>query len=334
MMPGRLMKKLPIFILLLLMLPCTSLLANTEYNIGKALNDLNIISQGLSNIFDPLGSMSFIGDPVGYSFTPRFTLGVGMSFVLVPLENIVNPEDIGIDYTFEDLSFPYFPIPSIGVFMKWNNVKDEKQEFGLKLVGIPRYDGKEGGYAQNLLFGWKLRRRVIDTELFYFSRFGLSLGIFNEYIAGGVKFAGKTDFPIVADAVPEPVGTLSTETGFETTWEAFTLGVEAQANVKVLLFFNFFTGLRISKTIGQAATALEGNVLLIPDQDVVQEYGIDFDAVSADVTVKSFTEPSGLDYYLFLGTEFKVSVVVITLRTGRNFSDGVITIDGGIRFQF
>jgi hypothetical protein len=92
--------------------------------------------------------------------------------------------------------------------------------------------------------------------------------------------------------------------------------------------------MRISKTIGQATTALMGNIKLIPDPNVVSEYNIDFEAVTADATVKSFTEPSGLDYYLFLGAEFKVTVIVFTLRAGKNFKDDVITLDSGLRVQF
>jgi len=92
--------------ILLLLLPGVMLFA--QYDSSEVEEDMQNIAQGISELFgENVGSLSMIGDPIGYSTVPRFEVGVAAGAVFVPLENISTGEDTlydtgGLAYTLCD----------------------------------------------------------------------------------------------------------------------------------------------------------------------------------------------------------------------------------------
>jgi hypothetical protein len=312
---------------LILVGPSVSLFA--LYNFTNAENDLSIIAQGLSDIFGPnIGSMTFIGDPVGYSTIPHLAIGVAGGIAFVPTENI--SLGTSLEYDFGDIKA--IPLPAVGAYGKINL---KGLEIGAKLAGIPQIENKEAGLEiNNMIIGGKVRLRIIDKKLAVM-RMGLSIGGFFDYINGNISMIGRDtidimeDISVPQDGVKEKIGTITTETGFKTVWKGFSTGGEAQANFQLLLF-NIFVGGRVGKSFGKATTEIGGSTKLTP----LPGFELYVDDITDEITISKEAKPEGIEVNLFGGAEVKLLIFSLGVRGGYNINNGNFTVDGGARLQF
>lgn len=309
----------------ILVIPSVSLFA--LYDITKAEEELAILAQGLSDIFGPnIGSMTFIGDPVGYSTIPHLAIGVAGGVAFVPAENI--SLGTSLEYDFGDLKA--IPLPGVGAYGKVNL---KGFEIGAKLAGIPKLENEKAGVAiNNMIIGGKVRYRILDKKLAVM-RMGLSIGGFFDYINGNVSMIGRDTINIMEDVTgdgeKEIIGTLETETGFKTVWKGFSAGGEAQANFQ-LLIFNIFVGGRVGKSFGKATTEIGGTTTLTPSIDFPGEVT----PGSESISITKEAKPEGIEVNLFGGAEIKLLIFTLGLRGGYNINNGNFTVDGGARLQF
>jgi|GEM_PF-1862646 len=326
------MRKTAIFTMLLsillLLLPGFTLFA--QYDRAAVEEDMQNIAQSISELFgENVGSLSMIGDPIGYSTVPRFEVGVAAGAVFVPLKNI----STGIDTLYDTGGLAYTPIPSIAAHMK---VNIKGFELGAKLAGIPPFQFNSGnlnGELQNTIIGGKLRYEIVDKKVAVL-RFGLSAGGFYEYTRGNITMQMTESFAVLADVTPEPgdehIADLVSSNAFDSDWKGHTVGAELQGNMKVL-FINLFLGGRLSTSWGSANTTINGDVTVVP----VSGYeGFVTANPSESIDIATDASPSGLAYYGFGGVEFKILPVVIGGRLGYNFRNEVVTLDFGARLQF
>ena len=314
--------------LLLLLAPAGALFAQ-DYTSTEVLEDMESIAQSFSSLFgENVGSISMIGDPIGYSFIPHFSVGIAGGLVFVPIENI----NTGGDTQYDLGGLAYTPIPSVGVNLK---LTLSKFELGAKVAGIPPFELSQdtfSGEIQSLVIGGKLRYGLIDKHKGIF-QYGVSAGGFYEFTRGNLGLNLSDTFEVYEEVDAgspgeEHVANLNTTSGFDSAWRGHTLGGEVQGNVKIL-FVNLFGGGRVSTSWGKATTSIDGDVTV---QSVYPGYTVESPTESVDVTTEA--APSGLDFYGFGGLEFKIFPVVLGARGGYNFSNQVITLDFGARLQF
>jgi len=299
-----------------------SFLFSQDYSLADAENEMREIAVALSNTFGPnLGGMSFIGEPVGYSFTPRFEVGIAGGAVLVPLEDIAAGTSLDLDIGDLDR----LPIPAIAAHGKFSI---RRIEIGGKIAGIPEISDKDAGAGiSNIIIGGKVRYRLLNFKTFGLKG-GASVGGFYEYMNGYVTLTQSESTPIDYDEDGTPDGYIENAAGFKTEWNSSTFGGEAQANVQ-LLIFNIFAGTRLSKSFGKAETVLSGtgNITDAGTGPVIEE-----GAVLFNVTEES--KPEGIDTFLYGGVEVKILMLNVTGKIGYNLSNKNYTIDGGVRMQF
>ena len=321
-------------ILLFLLFASVPALFAQDYSSDDVLADMESIAQSFSTLFgDNVGSISMIGDPVGYSVIPHFAVGITGGFVFVPIENINTDPDLQYDLG----GLRHTPVPSVGVQLK---LTLNKFELGAKLAGIPQIDlskvskGELDGQLQNVVIGGKLRYGIIDKHKGIF-QYGVSAGGFYEFTKGSLGLNLNETFEVYEDVNPltpgdEHVANLLTSNAFDSTWRGHTVGGEAQGNVKIL-FVNLFAGGRLSTSWGKATTSIAGDVTVQPEAGYE---GFVSASLTESVDVTTEAGPSGLDVYGFGGLEFKILPVIVGVRGGYNFSNQVITLDLGTRLQF
>ena len=293
------------------------------YDTIEATGDLEVIAESLSDLFGKnIGSMTFLGDPVGYSTVPHFAVGVSGGVTLVPADNISAGSSAQLDLG----GLSYLPIPAIGAVGK-ANIKGF--ELGVKVSGIPNI-AVEGTRINSLILGGKVRYRLLDKKM-VLVRLGASIGVFYEYATGNVSFVDQTTMPVMEDidmdGNDEHVGDLTTTAGFDTKWSGSTVGAEAQANAKIL-FFNIFAGGRLSSSFGSSSTNLSGDSTLVSYHPSVSGGTI------SDLDINTEAGPSGLNTMVFGGVEFKILPINIVARGSYNFKNENITADLGARLQF
>jgi len=276
-----------------------------------------------------LGGMSYLGDPVGYATIKHLAIGIAGGAVLVPIENLTIPEGTAIDIDFGDLE--YIPIPVVGAYAK---IAFKRLELGAKLAGFPTYE-QDPVSVQNMIVGGKVRYRLAGFNQSLIKG-GVSVGALAEYMKGNLDITQKDGFPIDGgDVNPElegeTIGYVTTTAGIQDEWSAVTFGGEAQANFQVL-FLNFFTGARVSKTSGSAKSTFSGTVDFEAvegfDEYVESVTGLEVDPIS------NKSKASGIDIYGFGGLEVKILILTVTARGSYNFSNEVLSVDGGVRLQF
>jgi hypothetical protein len=314
--------------LLLLLAPAGALFAQ-DYTSTEVLEDMESIAQSFSTLFgENVGSISLIGDPIGYSVIPHFSVGIAGGLAFVPIENI----NAGGDTQYDLGELKYTPVPSVGVNLK---LTLSKFELGAKVAGIPSMEGGEDAtrwQIQSMVVGGKLRYGLIDKHRGVF-QYGVSVGGFYEFTRGDVGLNLSDTVKVYEEVDPlspgeEHVANLNTTSAFDSTWRGHTVGGEVQGNVKVL-FVNLFAGGRVSTSWGKATTSIDGDVTV---QSVYPGYTVESPTESVDVTTEA--KPGGIDFYGFGGLEFKILPVVLGVRGGYNFSNQVITLDFGTRLQF
>jgi hypothetical protein len=290
------------------------------YEITDAESEMQDIAVALSNVFGPnLGGMSFIGEPVGYSFIPRFEFGVAGGVVLVPLEDVTTGTNLDLDIG--DLA--HLPFPAVAAHGKFSI---NRIEIGGKIAGIPEIKDKDAGAGiSNIVIGGKVRYRLLNFKTFGLKG-GASVGGFYEYMKGYLALNQSESMPVDIDDDGTPEGTLTNEAGFETNWKAHTLGGEAQANLQLLLF-NLFAGTRVSKSFGKAETTIAGTSTLTSSAPVV------FPGLTT-LSISEESKPEGIDLFLYGGAEVKILILTVTGRVGYNLNNKNYTIDGGLRMQF
>ncbi len=325
----RLNKIIIIISLLFLIVPGTVLFA--QYDLGAVEQDLAVIAQSMSELFGPnIGSITFIGDPVGFATVPRFEIGAAGGAVFVPVNNIT--EGSNLQFDLGDL--PYIPIPSVGAHAK---LTIKRFEVGAKFAGIPSGEMQVDNVTaqvNNIVIGGKLRYRILDKKL-VIMQLGVSAGGFFEYTKGNINVSALETFSVFedvdSDGIDDHIANLATETGGNTTWSGSTFGAETQANLKII-FLNIFGGVRLSKSVGKATTEFNGNTTLTLTDPIydpfVDQYAATPISVSADAS------PKGLDTSLFGGLEVKILPIAIGARLGYNLKNENITLDAGIRVQF
>ena len=280
---------------------------------------------------ESLGGMSYLGDPVGYAIVRHLAIGVAGGAVLVPIENLTIPEGTAIDIDFGDLE--YIPIPVVGAYAK---IAFKRLELGAKLAGFPTYE-QDPVSVQNMIVGGKVRYRLAGFNQSLIKG-GVSVGALAEYMKGNLDITQKDGFPIDGgDVNPElegeTIGYVTTTAGIQDEWSAVTFGGEAQANFQVL-FLNFFTGARVSKTSGSAKSTFSGTVTFTSAAPEYDEY-IEADITDADLgSFSNESKASGIDIYGFGGLEVKILILTVTARGSYNFSNEVLSVDGGVRLQF
>lgn len=121
-------------------------------------------------------------------------------------------------------------------------------------------------------------------------------------------------------------GELISQTVFNTTWEANTVGGEVQANLQ-LLRFNFFGGSRVGKTFGSALTRVEGFSELRSMTGLVT-------GSTMNISISNEKNPRGIDAFLFGGVEIKLAMFTFTGKGGYNITDENYTLDAGFGLQF
>jgi hypothetical protein len=327
------MRKLMIALLVsaaLMIIPGTALFSY-DYMSAEMQQDLENVAKSFSELFgENIGSIAFIGDPVGYATVPHFEVGVTGGAVFVPIENI----NVDTDLLYDLGGLKYTPIPSIGAHLKFNLFGFE---LGAKLGGIPPFELSNDSYRaqiQSMVIGAKLRYRVLDKKLAVL-RFGVSAGGFYEYTKGNLGLSMVDSFAVYEDVTPvtegkEYIADLVTTSNFDTAWKGHTLGGEVQGNMKVL-FINVFAGGRLSTSWGRATTTLDGDASAV----VRPAYaGIVNVNPSETISVETETVPRGFDFLGFGGLEFKIMPLLIGARGGYNFSNRVVTLDIGARLQF
>jgi hypothetical protein len=304
----------------------TTLLAQ-PYDINDALKDLQDISVAINNVIGPnLSGMSYIGDPVGYSFIPHAELGVSAGTVFVPLQSITEGTNMEID--FGDLEkFAFLPLPAVGAHAKFSFL--EKFELGFKLAGIPTISNKEYGMSlRNLILGGKARYNLLHFERRVL-RGGLSVGGYYEYTKGDIALSATQTINIDVDGNGTTDGQFLSDAGFDTSWRASSFGGEVQGNIQVL-FLNLFAGSRIGTTIGRSTTTLNGTGVLVDAGGGL----IDDSLPPQQVTVTEEHRTSGVDPFLFGGAELKFLGIVLSGKGTYNFTNDSFMVDAGLRFQF
>ncbi|MFW6181070.1 MAG: hypothetical protein ACOC8N_04915 [Spirochaetota bacterium] len=297
-----------------------------DYSFEDVESDMEALAQSISDLIGPnIGSMTFLGDPVGFSTVPHFSVGVGGGAVLVPLDAV---KSSNLDLNLGDLA--YTPIPAIGANGR-ANIKGF--ELGVKVAGIPSIK-VEGARINSLILGGKVRYRLLDKKM-VLVRLGASVGAFYEYTTGSLAFTDSDTMTVYADAdgdgqEDDHVADLTTEAGLETSWSGSTVGAEAQGNVKIL-FFNIFAGGRLSKSFGSADTTTSGSTTL-EDADDTDGFTVEDD--TQEVTVSTSAIPGDLDTMVFGGVEFKILPINIVARGSYNFKNENLTADLGARLQF
>jgi hypothetical protein len=293
-----------------------------DYSLSDAEDEMRDIAIALSNTIGPnLGGMSFIGEPVGYSFTPRFEFGVAGGAVLVPLEDITAGTSLDLDIG----ELPRLPIPAIAAHGKFSI---GRIELGGKVAGIPEISDKDAGAGiSNLVIGGKVRYRLLNFKSFGLKG-GASVGGFFEYMKGYISLTASESTPIDFDEDGTPDGYISNTGGFKTDWNSSTFGGEAQANLQ-LLIFNLFAGTRLSKSFGKVETTLTGtgNVTDAGTAPVIETGPVIF-------SVTEESKPDGIDMFLYGGAEVKILMLTVTGKVGYNLNNNNYTIDGGLRMQF
>jgi hypothetical protein len=325
----RLNKTIMIISLLFLIVPGTALFA--QYDMSAVEQDLAVIAQSMSELFGPnIGSIAFIGDPVGFSTVPHFEIGAAGGAVFVPVNNLT--EGSNLQFDLGDL--PYIPIPSIGAHAK---LAIRRFEVGAKLAGIPSGEVQVDNVTaqvNNFVIGGKLRYRILDKKL-VLMRLGVSAGGFLEYTRGNISVSALETFSVFedidSDGVDDHIANIATETGGSTTWSGSTFGAEGQANLKIL-FLNIFGGLRLSKSVGKATTEFDGNTTLTLTDPIYDPFVDQFTATPISVSAEA--SPSGIDTNLFGGLEVKILPIAVGARVGYNLKNENITLDAGIRVQF
>ncbi|KPJ80186.1 MAG: hypothetical protein AMS17_20845 [Spirochaetes bacterium DG_61] len=313
------MKRLIIIVAVVAMMAFSGSMLFAQYDIDKAVSDIQEIAVALSNVFGPnLGGMSFIGDPVGYSFIPRFEFGVAGGAVLVPLEDVTTGTRLDLDIG----GFARLPIPAVAAHGKFSI---GRIEIGGKIAGIPEIKDKDvGAGISNIVIGGKVRYRLLNFKTFGLKG-GASVGGFYEYMKGYLALTQSESMPVDIDDDGTPEGTLTNAAGFETNWNANTFGGEAQANLQLLLF-NLFAGTRVSKSFGKAETTIAGS------SDLTGGAGITTGSTTLSISEES--KPDGIDMFLYGGAEVKILILTVTGRVGYNLNNKNYTIDGGLRMQF
>jgi hypothetical protein len=295
------------------------------YDIDDADSEMHDIAVALSNVFGPnLGGMSFIGEPVGYSFIPRFEFGVAGGVVLVPLEDVTAGTNLDLDIG----SLARLPFPALAAHGKFSL---GRIEIGGKIAGIPEIKDKDAGAGiSNIVIGGKVRYRLLNFKTFGLKG-GASVGGFYEYMKGYINLTQSESIWIDADNDGDADdGEIINTAGFETNWNAHTLGGEAQANLQ-LLIFNVFAGTRVSKSFGKAETVVAGTT------DLVDHSGLGLVAEPLkpiDLSISEESKPDGIDMFLYGGAEVKILILNVTGRVGYNLNNKNYTIDGGLRMQF
>ncbi len=312
----------------LLILPVSMVFA--DYTSADTQADMQSIAQNFSNLFGKnLGSISMIGDPIGYSTVPHFAVGLAAGAILVPFESI----DSGTNTVYDLGGMGYAPVPSIAAHMK---LTVRGFELGAKVAGIPPFElSNENflGEVQSMVIGGKLRYRIVDKKLAVL-RFGVSAGGFYDFSRGALELTMRDSFAVYEDVTGGPeeehIADLVSTNSFDTNWQGHTVGGEVQGNIKIL-FFNLFVGGRMSTSWGSADTSVNGDVSVNP----VSGYEIYVTANPTEtIDIDTESHPDGLDYYAFGGLEVKILPVVICGRFGYNFSNDAIALDFGARLQF
>ena len=311
-------------IVVLLLVPISFAFAQT-YTPITANEDMQNLVSGMSDLFaKSLGGMSYVGDPVGYAFIKHFSIGVGGGAVFIPTDNLEFATS-GLDIDFGDLK--YIPIPTASAFAK---LSIGKLEFGFKLGGLPQYS-IENFSVQNMILGGKVRYNLGSFNLLLIKG-GISAGALFEYMSGGLSYTASAGYPVYLTLgdQKEKVADVTTTAKLENSWKASTAGVEAQANFQVL-FLNFFTGTRISKTFGSADSSITGDATLtaVSGYESYVEEGT-FNLTSASASTKA----PGIEVYGFGGAEFKLFIFTITARGSYNFTGKTLSGDVGARLQF
>ena len=327
------MRKTAIFTMLisisLLLLPGVTLFA--QYDTSEVEADMQEVAQTISDLFGKnVGSLSMIGDPIGYATVPHFEIGIAAGAVFVPLENI----STGSDILYDTGGLAYTPLPSIAAHMK---VNIKGFEIGGKVAGIPTYQFSSGnmeGQLQNTIIGGKLRYEIVDKKLAVL-RFGVSAGGFYEYTRGSIAMAMTESFAVMEDVNPmepgdEHIANLVSSNAFDSNWKGHTVGAEVQGNMKITII-NLFLGGRLSTSWGSAQTTIDGDVSVVPESGY-EAYVTANPSESIDIVSES--SPDGLAYYGFGGVEVKILPIIVGGRLGYNFRNEVVTLDFGARLQF
>jgi hypothetical protein len=317
-------KLILVFIVLLLILVPGSMLY-AQYDINDAAEDLNLAAETLSKIFAAsLGSISYLCEPVGYAFTPKFSVGVATGITFVPLEEIA--EDLQIDLEFDETR--RVTIPAIGVHAKYS-VK--RIEFGAKLAGVPQVDiGDDdlGVRVENIIVGAKVRYKLVEFKR-RAMKGGISVGGLYEYMNGDIVALGTDTFIIDENEDGVDDAEIFLDAGLLTDWNAHTIGGEAQANFQFLIL-NFFAGTRLSNSWGGATTSVRGNAttkaLAGGSGNVIEE--------TKAIDIEQEVDPDDIDLFFFGGVEVKLWVLTIGTKATYNLNNNPFTIDAGIRIQF
>ncbi len=297
-----------------------SLVSAQIYDITAAEADLTALASTMANIFGPnLGSISYVGEPIGYAITPRFEVGVGFGAVFVPLKE----QDVALD--FELQGDVYFPVPALAAHGKYTI---KRFELGLKLAGIPEInidDEDLSAKVNNVIVGGKVRYNVGSFKK-TLVKGGFSVGGLYEYMNGDITASNTDSFMVDANDDGTDDGELITAADLSTTWSSHTIGGEALANFQ-LLFFNFYVGSRLSKSFGSAESSIEGNVELVSTSGLV--------APATDVvSILEDAKPKGVDTFIFGGLEAKVWFLVISTKASYNLNGDAFGGDVGVRLQF
>ncbi len=321
------LKKITLVIAIAAIMIFTAFAAFSQYTPSSALDDMEPLVNGMSDLFaKSLGGMSYVGDPVGYAFIRHLAIGIGGGAVLIPTENLELATE-GLNIDFGDLK--YIPIPTASAFAK---ISIKRLEFGFKLGGLPQYS-IDNFSVQNMILGAKVRYNLGSFNLLLIKG-GISAGVLFEYMKGNLNYSTSTGYPIYLDVNGEntKVGTVTTEASLENSWNATTAGAEAQANFQVL-FLNFFTGTRISKTFGSATSSINGSAYLEADS-TYESLNIITSGPISNMSVSATNKAPGIEVYGFGGVEFKLFIFTITGRGSYNFTGKTLSADVGARLQF
>jgi hypothetical protein len=299
-----------------------SLVSAQVYDITAAEDDLAALATTMAQIFGPnLGSISYVGEPIGYAITPHFEVGVGFGAAFVPLKE----QDLALDFDLQ--GDVYFPVPALAVHGKYTI---KRFELGLKLAGIPEIsiDDKDlSARVNNVIVGGKVRYNLGSFKKLLVKG-GFSVGGLYEYMKGDLAASNTDSFMVDANDDGTDDGELITAADIVTTWSSHTIGGEAQANFQ-LFFFNLYLGSRLSKSFGSAESSIEGDITLV---DLT---GLGDVAAGADViSILKKAEPDGIDTFIFGGLEAKVWFLVISTKASYNFNGDAFGGDVGVRLQF
>jgi hypothetical protein len=295
-------------------------LGQAVYDMDNAEFELGLMAEQLSGIFGPnLGGISYIGEPIGYSIIPHFEVGISGGFVVVPIKDISRGTNLQLNFG----GSAYLPIPAIGAHTKFS-IKEI--ELGVKVAGIPRLEDPDAGTAiENIIIGGKARIKLFNFDK-HVIKGGASVSGFYEYMRGNLLLTDSDSMPVDVYNDGTIDGELISQTGFDTSWEASTMGGEMQANLQ-LLMFNFFAGTRAGKTFGSAITRVEGLSELVSTSPLVT-------GSTRNISISNKQSPAGFDIFLFGGLEIKLAMFSLTGKGGYNLNNENYTFDAGFRLQF